>query len=197
MIDIYIETILKMISNRNTSYKLFLMKYLIKNISGDKTLFSFKELSCGMVSESWQHYEYNYFRYTKNDRIFDLIQYAIESSSQITIYSSNKQVFDFLWNSDDKNIIRMLKRLTSVVQYRLLVPFIDSIELTGLKWNKQNKYIKEKSKIIDMFYTINEDSILVNSDWVKYICLNREIIIKTVEGIIDDEYRKKNNGICR
>jgi len=192
MTDISIKTICKILTNRNTSYKLFLMKYSILNITLSKTVFSFKELSCGIVSEPWQYYEYNFYRFKKNDRIFDFVEYTIEKRDQITTYTQKRQVFDFLWNSTDKYIIKMLKSLVAMVQFRLLVPFVDSKELIGLTWDAQNKRITELSQSIDMFYTVNSDFITINNDWVKFICLERELIIKTVEGIIADEYNKKN-----
>lgn len=195
MTDTSIKTICKMLTNRNTSYKLFLMKYLVSNISFSKTVFSFKELACGMVSEAWEYYEQNFYRFTKNDRIFDLVEYSLGISDQITIYTHKRQVFDFLWNCTDKYIIKMLKSLVTMVQFRLLVPFVDSKELSGLTWDAQNKRIKELSQSIDMFYTINSDFITINNDWVKFVCLEREIIIKTVEGIIADEYVKKSYNL--
>ena len=82
-----------------------------------------------------------------------------------------------------------------MVQFRLLVPFVDSKELSGLTWDAQNKRIKELSQSIDMFYTINSDFITINNDWVKFVCLEREIIINTVEGIIADEYDKKSYNL--
>ena len=197
MIDTSIEAIVKMVSNRNTSYKLFLMKYLVYNISEHKTVFSFKELSCGMVSESWKYYEHYYNRFTKNDRIFNLIQYSIDSNPEISIYSSKNQVFDFLWNNNDKQVVNMLKNLVVMVQYRLLVPFIESYELNGLTWNAQNKRIKELSRSYEMFYVINEKCIVVNPKWVRYISLNRKLILETLEGIISDEYGKKINNLRR
>lgn len=195
MTDTSIKTICKMLTNRNTSYKLFLMKYLVSNISFSKTVFSFKELACGMVSEAWEYYEQNFYRFTKNDRIFDLVEYSLGISDQITIYTHKRQVFDFLWNCTDKYIIKMLKSLVAMVQFRLLVPFVDSKELSGLTWDAQNKRIKELSQSIDMFYTINSDFITINNDWVKFVCLEREIIINTVEGIIADEYDKKSYNL--
>lgn len=195
MTEISIETVRKMIANRNTSYKLFLMKYLALEISLSKTVFSFKELACGMVSEAWEYYEQNFYRFTKNDRIFDLVEYSLGKSDEITIYTHKRQVFDFLWNNTDKYIIKMLKSLVAMVQFRLLVPFVDSKELSGLTWDAQNKRIRELSQSIDMFYTINSDFITINNDWVKFVSLEREIIIKTVEGIIADEYDKKSYNL--
>ena len=195
MTEISIETVRKMIANRNTSYKLFLMKYLALEISLSKTVFSFKKLACGMVSEAWEYYEQNFYRFTKNDRIFDLVEYSLGKSDEITIYTHKRQVFDFLWNNTDKYIIKMLKSLVAMVQFRLLVPFVDSKELSGLTWDAQNKRIRELSQSIDMFYTINSDFITINNDWVKFVSLEREIIIKTVEGIIADEYDKKSYNL--
>lgn len=196
MVDVSLETIIKMVSNRNTSYKLFLMKYLISNISEQKVDFSFKELSCGIVSESWKYYEYYYNRFTKNDRIFDLIQYSIDLNQEISIYSGKKQVFDFLWNNEDKKVINMLNRLVAMVQYRLLIPFVDHHELRGLAWINQNKRIEELSQNDEMFYEIKEKRIIINSKWMKYIISNREFILKNLEGIISNEYTKKVNNLC-
>ena len=191
------EMVLKMISNRDTSYKLFLMRYLLARVSKDKTRFSFKELSCGMVSEAWEYYEGCYERYTKNDRIFDLVQYVVDSYNDLTVFSSKKVVFDFLMKSNDEQIVSRLTKLMSMVQYRLLVPFIDIKELNGLSWNAQNKKIIQLSCKQAMFYQIQDKNILINQEWISFISSCREMLIKTVDNVIVDEYEHRKNDLCR
>ena len=180
--------VLKMISNRNTSYKLFLMRYLIGCISKDKINFSFKELSCGMVSEAWSYYERCYERYTKNDRIFDLVLY---------VFSSKKSVFDFLMKSDDLRIISMLTKLIAMVQYRILIPFVDLEELNGLSWNAQNRRIMQLSCEREMFYRIEDKNIKINQEWITFILSCREMLVKMVDNVIADEYEHRKNDIRR
>lgn len=191
------EMVLKMINNRNTSYKLFLMRYLLICVSKDKTRFSFRELSCGMVSEAWKYYEGCYERYTKNDRIFDLVQYIVDSYNDLTVFSSKKVVFDFLMKSNDEQIVSRLTKLMSMVQYRLLVPFVDIEELNGLSWNAQNKKIMQLSCKQAMFYQIQDKNILINQEWINFLSSCREILIKTVDNVIVDEYEHRKNDLCR
>ena len=195
--NISANMVLRMISNRNTSYKLFLMRYLISCISKNKITFSFKELSCGMVSEAWGYYEGYYERYTKNDRIFDLVQYVVDSYSELTVFSSKKSVFDFLMKSNDLQIISMLTKLIAMVQYRLLVPFVELEELNGLSWNAQNKRIMQLSCEREMFYRIEDKNIKINQEWITFISSCREMLIKMVDNVIADEYEHRKNDIRR
>ena len=173
------------------------MRYLLASVSKDKTRFSFKELSCGMVSEAWEYYEGCYERYTKNDRIFDLVQYVVDSYNDLTVFSSKKVVFDFLMKSNDEQIVSRLTKLMSMAQYRLLVPFIDIKELNGLSWNAQNKKIIQLSCKQAMFYQIQDKNILINQEWISFISSCREMLIKTVDNVIVDEYEHRKNDLCR
>ncbi len=195
--NISADMILKMISNRNTSYKLFLMRYLLGVVSKDKDSFSLKELSCGMVSEAWSYYESVYERYTKNDRIFDLVQYIVDTCNEITVFSSKKVVFNYLMNNNENEIISKLIKLMSMVHYRLLVPFIDVNELNGLSWSRQNKRIMELSCKQEMFYQIQNNTILINKGWNRFISSHRQMLIKIVDNVIVDEYEYRKNHLCR
>lgn len=191
------DIVLKMISNRNTSYKLFLMHYLLNSISKDKASFSFKELSCGMVSEAWVYYEGYYERYTKNDRIFDLVQYVVNTYDELTVFSPQKTVFNFLMKSEDAKIISNLLKLIAMVQYRILVPFVDLEELRGLSWDAQNKRIKQLSCEREMFYQIQDKKILINYEWIEFISSNREALIKMVGNVINNEYEYRKSYLRR
>lgn len=191
-----IETIEKMLSHRNTSYKLFLMKYLLENISENKIVFDFNELSCGIVAMAWPYYETYYERFTKNDRIYDLVQYVLSLNLSVSIYSPFKDVFEFLINSSDKEIVRRLKQMAMCAPYRLLLPFIKNVNLRNLTWDKQNKKIEELSHEYEMFYTINGKEITINDDWVKYICNNRLFVCQRVEAILKEVYGKRKNNLC-
>lgn len=191
------DMVLKMISNRNTSYKLFLMRYLLSFVSKEKTKFSFRELSCGMVSEAWGYYERCYERFTKNDRIFDLVQYVVDLYSDLSVFSSKKVVFDFLMNNKDVQIISRLTKLMSMVQYRLLVPYVDIEELKGRSWSSQNKRIIQLSSQQAMFYQIKDKSISINQEWISFISSHREMLIKIVDNVIEDEYENRKSDLRR
>lgn len=197
MIDsVSIETIEDMLKHRNTSYKLFLMKYLIENISKDKARFSFKELSCGIVAMAWSYYETNYERFTKTDRIYDLVQYVLSLNGDITIYSSYDDVFKFLLESSDKEIICRLRQMSMCAPYRLLLPFVKDFKLNSLTWDRQNKKIEELSQQYEMFYVINGKEIIISDKWLKYICNNRLLICQRVDFLLKEAYEKRKNNLC-
>lgn len=194
--SVSIEIIEDMLNHRNTSYKLFLMKYLVENISKNKTVFSFKELSCGIVAMAWGYYETYYERFTKNDRIYDLVQYVLSLNVNITIYSSSKDVFEFLLESSDKEIIRRLRQLSMCAPYRLLLPFIKEFKLNSLTWDKQNEKIEELSQQYEMFYVIHGKEIMISDIWVKYICNNRLLICQRVDFLLKEAYEKRKSNLC-
>ncbi|MBD5583497.1 MAG: hypothetical protein HDQ88_00195 [Clostridia bacterium] len=194
--SVSIETIENMLAPRNTSYKLFLMKYLVENISEQKSVFSFKELSCGIVAMAWEYYEKYYERFTKNDRIYDLIQYALSLNIHISIYSSNQDVFEFLINSSDKEIISRLRQMSACAPYRLLFPFVKEFKLNNLTWDKQNQKIEELSQHYEMFYEIRCKEIFVHTKWIKFICDNRLLASQRVNLIIKKAYENRKNNLC-
>lgn len=193
---ISIETFENMLKNRNTSYKLFLMKYLLDNISENKINFSFRELSCGLVSHAWEYYETNYERFTKNDRIYDLVQYILSQYPNITIYSSVKDVLEFLLESSDREINIRLKQLSACAPYRLLFPFVKEYNLSSLPWDKQNKKIEELSQQYEMFYEIHGKEIKINNKWLRFICCNRLLVCQRLNLILKSTYEKKQHNLC-
>ena len=99
--------------------------------------------------------------------------------------------------SNDEQIVSRLTKLMSMAQYRLLVPFIDIKELNGLSLNAQNKKIIQLSCKQAMFYQIQDKNILINQEWISFISSCREMLIKTVDNVIVDEYEHRKNDLCR
>ena len=136
-------------------------------------------------------------RFTKNDRIYDLVQYVVDLYSDLSVFSSKKVVFDFLMNNKDVQIISRLTKLMSMVQYRLLVPYVDIEELKGRSWSSQNKRIIQLSSQQAMFYQIKDKSISINQEWISFISSHREMLIKIIDNVIEDEYENRKSDLRR
>ncbi len=174
---------------RSSSYKCFLLLFLLKRVSNDRRSFSFDELSKGIVVEAWNYLPAFNGPLTKVDDIFDLCLDLIDkSNNMLTAFSSEGQVNRFLEMIDDVRLVKRIHNLCLYAPYRLDTNNTISEFLHGIPDRKKNKIIKELSHHYDLFYVINEKEIVINLEYVNYIVRNRFSLIEDTKTFIEERY---------
>ncbi len=185
-----IEYYSQLIKNRDTSYKLFMMKYLFESIYKNKTSFSFKEISCGIVSFSWNVINDKAERFTFHDKLIDLFEYINDNYDSVDNYSSQNEVYDFLINSTDKFIKKSLSNIVAYVPYRLLIDNEVAKILSGQIDRKKNGIIAEYSiRNADCLYSINGKNIIVRDAYIRDVKNNYFYLNNWIDEIIKKELR--------
>lgn len=189
MIDL-MDELLFTLKKCNTSYKLFLLKYLVLNISDEKSDFDFDELCKGMLAESWEYIETKASKFTKNDKLLALAREVCESSQgELSFYSSKTEVERYL-KKDNGEVIRMIRPLCRYAPYRLDINEQLDEFLRNKLDSEKNGIIQEMSHKYDLFYEIWDKRITINRNYLLFIKNNRNKILDVINGEVERRYLK-------
>lgn len=167
-----------LIQKCDTSYKLFLLKFLFEEVSNGKKEFSFYELGCGIISTAWDYINDRACRFSFHDRLYDLFIDLIRKQEVIDNYSSKEDVYKYLIKIDNAAIKRKINNLVNYVPYRLIVDNEISFLLKGQIDRKKNKIIEKISnEDINTMYSINNRSIYVRNKYSDDIKRNRILLV--------------------
>lgn len=181
----YYSSILK---NRDTSYKIFLLKYLFTSVTVDIYKFTFKELACGIVSCAWDSINDKGKAFSYHDKLYELFMYIIENYGIIDNYSSCNEVFNFLFSCTDKVILKYLNNLVVYVPYRLLVDENLANILKGEVDRKKNDIIIEYSqRCLDTIYYFEDQKIILRNEYIENITKRRSYLLNWINEIIKKE----------
>ena len=165
------------LSDTAASYKMYWLLAILEEVSSEQTEIKFRKLISRMVVKAW----YPLLKYKLSfgfcDSLAKVVNYISDTYNLASNYDENK-LFEFIYNSEDKNSNKMLKDLTYNVPYRFLAPFFKG-KLEGKKVEKQ---IEELSKVDEeSVYEIyqdenNEKCIRIRDKWFNYLKYNGKII---------------------
>ena len=165
------------LSDTAASYKMYWLLAILEEVSGEQTEIKFRKLISRMVVKAW----YPLLKYKLSFGLCDSLAKVVKYISDTYNLASNydeKKLLEFIYNSEDKNLNKMLKDLTYNVPYRFLAPFFKG-KLEGKKVEKQ---IEELSKVDEeSVYEIyqdesNEKCIRIREKWFNYLKYNGKII---------------------
>lgn len=160
------------------SYKMYwLLAILDEVISGNKEI-TFKKLISRIVASAW--YPISAFKLSFGvwDNLAKVVDY-IHSEFKMKTNCDKRELMDFIYNCDDKELKKMIKSLTFNVPYRFLSPFFPE-KLKG-KGNV-NKLIAElsvedKGCIYEICKGFDDEwCIKIRDPWYEYLKNNYKII---------------------
>ena len=163
----------------SASYKAFWLRAILKEVQADNYEIPFKKLVCQMVAFAWYPISAYKLYFGACDNLAKVVNYISQKENFNSNYSE-KDLFNYLMNSSDKTIIKMLKDLTYNVPYRFLSPFFKN-EVKGKKSNVE-KIIEELSVTDkDCVYEIRTDEsgekyIKIKKQWINYLKYNYAIL---------------------
>lgn len=186
----------KMVANKNlmNSYKLYFLKTLILNVFKDKREFSFYEMACWMCAYSFSDVCKLGNRIRPLDRLYDIAVFIIESEGLMES-SEAQEVYDLVYYSENKELIRIIKSLCNYVPYRLLA-YLWPYELSGKNDKQKNEIIEELSRselrcIYSISPKLKEKKVIeVNFEWTIFIENNRRKLASWIDKKIDVFVRK-------
>lgn len=174
--NIDVGTFSQTISNKYlmNSYKLYWFAGILEEIkSGNKTV-SFKNIVYRMITKSWYSLLKFKLHFGYQDRLYVLVQY-VQQISSLNETASENEIIDFLVNSTDLQLSRLISKFYKFVPYRFLSPFYYK-ELQGVPESIKNPTIRELSNQKPKFYAIKDESIILLDHWFDYIFKNQIII---------------------
>lgn len=182
--------------NLMNSYKLYLLKTLIVNVSNEKTEFSFYELASWMSAYSFGDVCQLNGRIRPLDKLYDIAVKLIEEED---LYQSASvgEIFDAAYQTENISLRKAVKDLCNYAPYRLMA-YIWSAELKGRTDAQKNRLIEELSKSgernIYAIYTISarDKKIEVKADWAKYISSHRKNLLIWINQKIETFIGREN-----
>ncbi len=129
------------LNDTSASYKMYWLLAILDEVSYDHKEIKFRKLICKMVVKAWYPLLKCKLSFGMCDNLAKVAQYISETYNIGSNYDDNK-LLDFIYNSEDKGLNKMLKDLTYNVPYRFLSPFFKG----KLKGKNVEKQIEELSR---------------------------------------------------
>lgn len=154
------------------SYKMYWLLGILEEVSIGNTEIEFKQLIARMIVYAWYPQQQFKLSFGFSDNLKKPISY-VASSNKFAANCNEKELLDFLYKSNDKELNKMMKELTYNVPYRLLSPFFKTIDF-------KNNLIVELSQGSEVcLYKIikgDKDKIVINDCWMPYLKENYSVI---------------------
>ena len=156
------------------SYKMYWLLGILEEVSIGNTEIEFKKLIARMIVSAWypqQQFKLN-FGFGFSDKLKKPIAY-VALRSEFPVNCNEKELLDYLYKSEDKELNKMMKELTYNVPYRLLSPLFKVAEF-------KNTIIVDLSQDSQTcLYKIikgEKDKIVINDCWITYLKENYRVI---------------------
>ncbi|MBE6086508.1 MAG: HNH endonuclease [Clostridium beijerinckii] len=159
------------------SYKMYWLLAILDEVSYDKKEIEFRELVSRMVVKAWYPILKCKLSFGLCDNLAKVVNYISDTYNIGSNYNEAK-LLELIYNTEDKNIRKMLKDLTYNVPYRFLAPFFKG-KLIGRKVEKQIEELsKQDNNCVYEIYVNekNENSIRIRDNWCNYLKYNGKII---------------------
>jgi len=160
------------------SYKMYWLIALLDEVSIGNIEIPFKKLIARMVVNAWYPIRAFKLSFGFCDNLITVVNYIADTYHLPNNFDENK-LLDFIYNSEDKALVKMLKDLTLNVPYRFLSPFLND-KVSDKK--KLMKELEELSRIDNnCAYGIykdenNESFVRIKDGWVNYLKYNYRIL---------------------
>ena len=176
-----------MVSSKNlmNSYKLYFLKALLINVSNDCRIFAFYEMAAWMCAYSFSDVCALKRRIRPLDKLYDVAVLAINTESLMQA-SKISEIYDALYNTENKKLRREVSALCNYVPYRLIA-YLWQEQLKGKTDKEKNQIIEKLSRNHGTnaysIFTINEDPkrIEIFPNWADYIVKNRGQLIEWID----------------
>ena len=169
----------RLFDNKSESYKLFWFKAILHEVSRGKNEMSFRELIERMIVDAWYMVSEYKLNLGPSDALEETVLY-ISSKEEILPTEKEEVLLVYLRNSEDKQLLKYMRRLSSNVPYRLQAPLMQRPE--ARLWYKVDGITDYINTQTGMIYSIQQidklnSRIVINSAWMDYLQRNMGIIM--------------------
>lgn len=162
-------------NNTSATYKFYWFLSIIQFVENGSSSILKRDLFAKMISNAW--YTVNYFHVSFGSQ--DLIQQAIRKLKDIegfTIDEKQETVFIRLAFSTKSETQRQLWHFNGNVPHWFLSPWFPKFERETDSKREKRIYTESKKYNNKSLYSLFEDSISINPDWIKYISANAKVL---------------------
>lgn len=165
----------------DNSYKIFWFKGIVNKAIKDEKKISMHDLTVEMVLGAWDLVARKQITFGRLDKLHRTIE-EIESLYHVSEDISESDLRKLVETITDKDILDLYEELYEDTPYLFLEPMYEQ-KLKGKSHSKRKPIIAELAAADPIaLYTIEDNTIILNNDWVTYIKRNQ----KQIDGIIRD-----------
>jgi len=154
------------------SYKMYWLLGILEEVSVGNTEIEFKKLIARMIVYAWYPQQQFKLNFGFSDNLKKPIGY-VALRNEFPVNCNEKELLDFLYESEDKELNKMMKELTYNVPYRLLSPFF---KIPEFKNTLIVDLSQESETCLYKIITGKKDKIVINDCWVTYLKENYRVI---------------------
>ena len=157
------------------SYKLYWFWGILEEVKKGNNEINFRTIVSRMVVKSWFTLLQYKLHFGVQDKLYLLVNNIFSSNSGLTIKSHPDDIFKYVEQTKDLDILKEITNFYNYVPYRFLTPFYQN-KLNGIPDAKRNDEIKKLSNTEPQFYRITDEIIIIEKDWFDYLFNNQAIV---------------------
>ena len=158
--ELNIEYLGQLFANTSECYKFFWFKAIVEKVAKGKTELTYEELVDDMIANAWYMVTEYHLNLGPKDTLESLVALIKQKNPELKSSEKKDVIFNFLKNTDDKEIISKKRILTYNVPYRLQSPFMKNVK--GKEWNAGENELIEKinreKRLMYYFTALNASS---------------------------------------
>ena len=194
----------RMLDNFSSSYKIYWFKGIFTEVMNGKSEIPYKRIVACMIAAAWYPVVYYKLSLGFSDKLADVILY-LHNDLSVAREEKEEQIIEFVCESQDQKLIKMIGNLTKMVPYRLIRPFyqreIDYEKKTRADFmDHQINALIESCNQTDSepaFYRLDDQNgyLTVSRDWIYYLKRNESIIEGWVNYKLIDYLQRRNPNV--
>lgn len=155
-------------NNTSATYKYYWFLSILQSIEDGKIRISKKELFARMISNAWYTVNYFHISFGKQDRLQRAIE-IIKNCEPLMIDDKRDKILNLLINTNNKSSLDQLKYFNNQVPHWFLSPWFPQL-------NRNEIYIASQEFKNQCPYSLNDNSIEISEEWLKYLNQNVKIL---------------------
>ncbi|MDD3205915.1 MAG: HNH endonuclease domain-containing protein [Lachnospiraceae bacterium] len=193
-----------MLNNFTASYKMYWFKGIFTEIMKGKSQIAYRRIVARMIASAWYPVVYYKLSLGHSDKLADTILY-IHKELGVAREEKEEKIVEFVCESQDKKLSKMIKDFTNMVPYRLIRPFYQRELDRERKVNvdfadyKINAMIEQYNRDDDghAFYILNDQDefLTVSRVWIYYLKQNAAIIEGWMNYKLVDYLQRRNPNV--
>lgn len=156
----------KMLDNFASSYKLFWFRGIYIEIRKGNRTMDYKRVVARMIAAAWYPVVFYKLSLGVTDKLADAVWYLYKEL-HINREEKEEKIVEFICESQDKKLLKMIHDFTKLVPYRLIRPFYQR-EIDYERRRDVNFYDGKVNPIIE--------SLTVSEKWAEYISINASVV---------------------
>ena len=197
--ELNIEYLGRLFDNTSECYKFFWFKAIVDRVVSGQNEFEYEELVDNMIADAWYMVTEYHLNLGPADALEEVVLLIKAKNPELKPCEKKDGILKLLRETDDKDIIKVKRRLTYNVPYRLQAPFLPMMK--GKDWNASESQLIERinSQKHLMYYFSAlaglNTRIVLEDEWMRYITKNQEIIRGWLEYKMIQYLQKRNPSV--